>query len=186
MERRFKMSQKNQRYLCYTFIGESASTVDYELMADALAVQIGYAASLTGDLPEVHKDLLYLLEMVYHLNGSVRGKLAIHEEDLHRLNEMYDLYTDSVKDVREKTGLFALPQGSTAACALHDCRNRALQTVRALHKLSLEKEIPKILFDYANLLGNLFFLMALYVNKKLNVDEIPYISKSYKIKGMTK
>lgn len=177
------MGEKNRQYLCYTFIREAKSTVDFEIKADALAVQIGYAASLTKEIVTVHEDLLYLLEMVYHLNGSVRGKLAIHDEDLRRLDDMYDFYMAKIKDVKEKAGLFVLPQGSTAACVIHGCRNHALQTVRALHKISLEKDVPEILFNYANLLGNLFFAMAMYVNKELKVEEIPYVSKSYKIKG---
>lgn len=180
------MDNNDQRYLCYTFIREYSSTVDFEIKADALAVRIGYAASLTESIPHVHEDLIYLLEMVYHLNGSARGKLAIHEEDLNRLAEMYNFYQEKVKAVRERAGLFVLPQGSTAACAIHICRNEAQQAVRALHKVSLEKDIPKVLFDYANLLANLFLPMALYVNKELGVEEIPFFSKSYKLRGMKK
>lgn len=180
------MGIKDQRYLCYTFIRESSSTVDFEIKADALAVKIGYAASLTESILRVHKDLIYLLEMVYHLNGSARGKLAIREEDLDRLVQMYDYYQEKVKAVRQRVGMFVLPQGSTAACAIHLCRNEAQQTVRALHKVSLERDIPKILFDYVNLLANLLFAMATFVNKEKGVEEIPFVSKSYKLKGMKK
>ncbi|CAH0209296.1 hypothetical protein SRABI133_02117 [Peribacillus simplex] len=117
--------------------------------------------------------------MAYHLNGSVRGKLAITSDDLDRLSAIYDRYVAEVKDRIET---FVLPQGSTAACTLHTCRSEAKKSVRALHKVSLEKEIPGILFDYAHLLANVLFVMAVYVNKQQGIEEIPFISKSYPTK----
>lgn len=117
--------------------------------------------------------------MAYHLNGSVRGKLAITGDDLDRLSAIYDRYVAEVKDRIET---FVLPQGSTAACTLHTCRSEAKKSVRALHKVSLEKEIPGILFDYAHLLANVLFVMAVYVNKQQGIEEIPFISKSYPTK----
>ena len=67
---------------------------------------------------------MYLLEMVYHLNGSVRGKLAIHDEDLRRLDDMYDFYMAKIKDVKEKAGLFGA--ASRFDCSL--CHSRMPQS----------------------------------------------------------
>lgn len=170
------MKKKDSRYLCYPFMRESASTVDFEIRTDSLTTRIGQAASQTKDIPVIHEDLMYLLPMAYHLNGSARGKLAISEEDLERLSQMYDFYTAEVED---RITTFLLPYGTEAACTLHVCRSEAKKSVRALHKVSLEKEIPEILFDYAHLLANVFFVMAVYVNKHQGVEEIPFTSKSY-------
>lgn len=156
---------------------ESASMVDFEIQTDSLTTQVGKAASLTKDIQDVYDHLMYLLPMVYHLNGSVRGKLAINEEDLKQLSTIYDYYVSKVED-RIKT--FVLPQGCKAATSLHVCRSEAKKSVRALHKVSLEKEVPDILFDYTHLLANVFFVMAVYVNKQKGIDEIPFTSKSYK------
>ncbi|MFD1707647.1 hypothetical protein ACFSCZ_13025 [Siminovitchia sediminis] len=158
---------------------ESASTVDFEIRTDSLTTRIGLAASLTEDIEEVHEDLMYLLPMVYHLNGSVRGKLAISEEDVNRLSDMYDFYVAEVKDEIEK---FVLPQGKTAACVLHTCRSEAKKSVRALHQVSLEQEVPKILFDYTHLLANVLFVMAVYVNKCYGIKEIEFVSQSYPVR----
>ncbi|WP_339160840.1 hypothetical protein [Siminovitchia sp. FSL W7-1587] len=175
--------KKDLRYLCYPYMRESASTVDFEIRTDSLTTRIGQAASLTKEIPVVHEDLMYLLPMVYHLNGSVRGKMAITEEDVNRLSKMYDFYVAEVKDRIDR---FVLPQGTTAACVLHVCRSEAKKSVRALHKVSLEKEVPKRLFDYTHLLANVLFVMAVYVNKINGVEEIPFISKSYPVKRMKK
>lgn len=173
------MKGKDKRFLCYPYMHESGSTVDFEIRTDSLTTRIGQAASLTTDIPVVHRDLMELLPMAYHLNGSVRGKLAITYEDLERLSRMYDFY---VAEVKEQIDSFLLPQGSTAACVLHVCRSEAKKSVRALHKLSVERDVPDILFDYAHLLANVLFVMAVYVNKQHGVEEIPFVSKSYHVK----
>ncbi|WP_042357411.1 hypothetical protein [Bacillus rubiinfantis] len=170
------MTKKDFRFLCYPFMRESVSTVDFEIRTDSLTTKIGLAASLTKEIPVVYKDLMNLLPLAYHLNGSVRGKLAIDEEDVRYVSELYDFYAAEVGDRIDR---FVLPQGTTAACVLHTCRSEAKKSVRALHKVSLEKEVPNILFDFTHLLANLLFLMAVYVNKLNDVEEVPFISKSY-------
>ncbi|KAB2332457.1 hypothetical protein [Bacillus mesophilum] len=173
------MERKDNRFLCYPFMREAASTVDYEIRTDSLTTRIGEAASLTEDIPKVHQDLMGLLPMAYHLNGSVRGKLAIAEEDLQALSSLYDEYAEEVK---EEIKTFLLPQGTQAACVLHVCRSEAKKSVRALHKVSLERNVPEILFDYTHLLANVLFVMAVYVNKMNGVQEIKFTSKSYKVR----
>ena len=65
---------------------------------------------------------MLILPMAYHVNGSVRGKLAVTEEDLSWLSERYDFY---VRHVKEEIQSFVLPQGTEAAAALHLCRSEA-------------------------------------------------------------
>ena len=170
------MVKKDMRFLCYPYMRESSCMVDFEIRTDSLAARIGLAASLTQSYSEVYADLMHLVKMAYHLNGSVRGQLAITEEDLKWLSEIYDFYVGHVED---RIQGFVLPHGCQAAAVLHTCRSEAKKSVRALHKVSLEKEVPEILFDYANLLANVLFAMAVYINKKNGIEEIPFISKSY-------
>ena len=40
------MVKKDLRYLCYPFMRESASTVDFEIRTDSLTTRIGQAAFL--------------------------------------------------------------------------------------------------------------------------------------------
>lgn len=175
--------KKDMRYLCYPFMRESASTVDFEIRTDSLTTRIGEALALTKEVAAVQRDLQLLQPVAYHLNGSVRGKLAVQKEDLIALSSMYDYYVNSTRD---KIGNFVLPQGTQGACVLHVCRSEAKKSVRALHKVSLEREVPEILFDYANLLANVLFTMAVYVNQHHGVEEIPFVSKSYPTKPKKK
>src|SRR5690606_4218197 len=97
--------KKDMRYLCYPFMRESASTVDFEIRTDSLTTRIGEAIAV-NDVPQIIDDLRCLQPMVYHLNGSVRGKLAITEQDLAELSDLYDRY---VAEVKEEIGQFVLP-----------------------------------------------------------------------------
>lgn len=168
--------KKDMRYLCYPFMREAASTVDFEIRTDSLTTRIGEALSLTKDITVVQRDLQILQPKVYHLNGSVRGKIAIQEDDLNELSNMYDYYVNCTKD---KIGNFVLPQGTHAACVLHVCRSEAKKSVRALHIVSLERDVPEILFNYTHLLANVLFTMAVYINQYHGIEEIPFVSKSY-------
>ncbi len=165
---------------------EQGSLVDFEIRTDSLTTRIGAVLPAIRDVEEcriVYEDLQAIQPNAYHVNGSVRGKLAISEGDLQWLSERYDFYVDQVGDVIQQ---FVLPQGCEAGALLHICRSEAKKSYRALHKVSEEREVPEILFDYLGLLANVFFVMAVYTNRKQGVDEISFVSKSYPIKKKRK
>jgi len=173
--------KKDARYSCYPFMREKASTVDFEIRTDSLTTHLGVALAIVKkeDVQVVADDLLQILPMAYHVNGSVRGKLAVTDEDLFWLSERYDFY---VSHVKEEIQNFVLPQGTEAAAALHLCRSEAKKSYRTLHKVSEEREVPTILFDYLGLLANVCFVMAVYTNQQAGIAEIPFMSKSYPMK----
>lgn len=173
--------KKDARYSCYPFMREKVATVDFEIRTDCLTTHVGVAlAAVKKEAVEVVKgDLLEILPMAYHVNGSVRGKLAVTDEDLASLSNRYDFY---VSHVKEEIQSFVLPQGTEAAAALHLCRSEAKKSYRALHKVSEEREVPEILFNYLGLLANVFFVMAVYMNQQAGIAEIPFVSKSYPMK----
>lgn len=176
-----KDMKKDMRYLCYPYLRESGTTVDFEVRTDSLASHIGLAASFVTQLESVHQDLIYLGHMAYNLNGSIRGKQAINQPELEELSNMYDIYAERIGGIPTQ---FYLPQGCTAASYLHLARSEAKKTVRILHKVSLEREVPKELLDYAHLLANLLFLIAVYVNQEMGVPEIVHVSRCYDVKKM--
>ncbi len=165
---------------------ERQSLVDYEIRTDSLTTRVGAVLpDLQGDgaCKMVYEDLKVIQPLCYHLNGSVRGKLAISEEDLQALSDRYDYYVEQVGDVIQQ---FLLPQGCQAAALLHICRSEAKKSYRALHKVSEEREVPEILFDFLGLLANVFFVMAVYTNIQNGVEGIPFESKSYPTKKKRK
>lgn len=171
--------KKDARYSCYPFMREKISLVDYEIRTDSLTTRIGSALAIVEN-EIVKADLHFILPLAYHMNGSVRGKLAITEEDLSWLSARYDFY---VSHVKESIQHFVLPCGGEEAVRLHICRSEAKKSYRALHKVSEEREVPEILFDFIGLLANVFFVMAVYCNQVSGIEEIPFISKSYPIKN---
>lgn len=158
---------------------EKISLVDYEIRTDSLTTRIGAVLpTLVKDDKGtiVLEDLQIIQPLAYHVNGSVRGKLAITSDDLKWLSGRYDFYVSHVEDVIQQ---FLLPGGIESAARLHICRSEAKKSYRALHKVSEERDVPEILFDFLGLLANVLFVMAVYMNKQHSYNEIPFISKSY-------
>ncbi|MGX8249705.1 hypothetical protein, partial [Escherichia coli] len=87
-----------KRELCYPFIFETQFQCDYEIATDELCCQVG---AVLAHLPaeeetrEMVADLGALQRLIYNLNGSVRGKLGIFEEDLAWLKTRYDHYNEA-------------------------------------------------------------------------------------------
>jgi cob(I)alamin adenosyltransferase len=172
--------KKDWRYSSYPFMREKSCLVDYEIRTDSLTTRIGAVFPLLTEKEQaVIDDLRIIQPLCYHVNGSVRGKMAITEADLQWLSDRYDFY---VEKTGEKVKQFVLPQGSNAACALHVVRSEAKKSYRALHKVSEERKVPDILFDFLGLLANVCFVMAVYVNQVNGIQEIPFESKSYGVK----
>ena len=172
--------KKDWRYSSYPFMREKSCLVDYEIRTDSLTTSIGAVFPLLTEEEQIVKnDLCMIQPLCYHANGSVRGKLAIMEDDLKWLSRRYDFY---VEQTGEKTKQFVLPGGKEAACALHSARSEAKKSYRALHKVSEERDVPEILFSFLGLLANVLFAMAVYINQVNGISEIPFESKSYPLK----
>jgi cob(I)alamin adenosyltransferase len=166
------------RELCYPFIFETKSTCDYEILTDELCCQVGQVlAQLPAEFQEVREDLQALQTLIYHLNGSVRGKNGIFEENIEWLKERYD---DYLQASGERVNGFVLPQGPQPVPALHLCRCHAKKIVRMLVRLDeagirFEPTLPR----FANVLANFFFVLTVYLKARLNIDEKPYVSINY-------
>ena len=173
------MKKNDWRYKSYPFMREKSCLVDYEIRTDSMTTQIGHAIAVlekeegAGEIVRILRDIQPL---AYHVNGSVRGRLAITQEDLAWLDGVYD---DFVERGGEAIKQFVLPQGSQGATALHICRSEAKKSYRELHKVSEEREVPDILFQFLGLLANVFFVLAVEINKLQNIEEIIFTSKSY-------
>lgn len=178
MERRFMTKTTSKaRYSCYPFMREKSCLVDYEIRTDSLTTRIGEAlASLRIEKQCEEIAILERLQpLAYHLNGSVRGRMAITEQDLAWLDDIYDRYITRRDDWKN----FYLPQGTQGAALLHVCRSEAKKSYRALHKVSQERPVDELLFSFLGLLANVFFVLAVAVNQNQGIEEIVFHSKSY-------
>ena len=87
--------------LCYPFIHDQGYLCDFEVITDEICNQIGMClALLDGDHADLAADLAHL-NLWWHVNGSVRGKLAIAEEDMDWLHHRYDHYREEIDGMRQ-------------------------------------------------------------------------------------
>jgi cob(I)alamin adenosyltransferase len=163
---------------CYPFIYETSSLCDFEVVTDELCGHIGAAFSLLpDDMPDIAADLDRVQPLAFHVNGSIRGQLAIEEADLAWLQQRLVHYR---QEVDERLRSFVLPRGTPPIPQLHMARSAAKKAIRLMVRLEQEgREIPMVLPRMCNLMCNFFFTLTLVINKRRGLDETPFVSKSY-------
>ena len=163
---------------CYPFIYETSSLCDFEVITDELCGHIGAAFSLLPDgMPDIAADLDRIQPLAFHVNGSIRGHLAIEEADLVWLQQRLSHYQE---EVDERLRSFVLPRGTPPVPQLHMARSAAKKAIRLMVRIEQEgREIPMVLPRMCNLMCNFFFTLTLVINKRRGIDEIPFASKSY-------
>lgn len=160
--------------ISYPFLNEDSKVVDHELLTDKLSATLGHILSQNTPL---EKETCWLLERVLHLNGSLRGKMAISDTDIKEGLLMYHVLKDRNKG---RVINFVYPTGSSVATLYHNARCEAKLVTRNLYLIENSGVIvPQILIDFSNLTANLLFAFAIETNRLENIDEIEFISKSY-------
>lgn len=162
----------DQRCCAYSFLKEVSRQCDYEIATDELASLTAQAIHTS----QQKEELIQLAQLLYHANGSIRGKLAIFDEDVNWLNELYERLIEENGQLHS----FVVPAGCLGACALHVLRSKTKAVVRLAYAIKREeKPVASVLLDFLNLLSNVFFQMALKENRLEQVEEIPFVSRSY-------
>lgn len=170
---------KNFDEVCYPFIQETSALCDFEVITDELCGIIGAVlAYLPQDMPDIAADLEQLQPLAFHVNGSIRGRLAIEEGDIAWLQSRLTHYQ---QEVSEQLKGFVLPRGQAPVVQLHQARSAAKKAIRAMVRVDQEgKTVDLVLPRLCNLMCNFFFTLCLVINKRRNVSETPFISKSYR------
>lgn len=182
---RLKLSS-NIDEVCYPFMYEKSLKCDFEILTDELCRRIGgILAAMPEEFPELIAELETLQPMIYHLNGSIRGKCALSEEDLVWLRDCYvrhrDLCADSISG-------FVLPRGASPVPQLNVASSAAKRAIRLMVRIHDEEEveIPDVLHRFANVLCNYLFMLTVVVNRARGLKEIPFISESYRVRKSRK
>lgn len=175
----FKPS-KDLDELCYPFIHENSPLCDYEVLTDELCTLLGMACSAMPDqMADIAKDLAVLQPLAFHANGSVRGRLALTEADLHAVKSCLHHYK---AEVAERVQGFVLPRGTSPVNELHQARSVSKKAIRALVRLDAAgTSVPEILPRFLNLCCNLCFVLTQVVNQRRGVAEPAFVSKSYTV-----
>ena len=115
--------------------------------------------------------------LAFHVNGSIRGRLAVEEADIAWLQSRQDHYR---REVAECIRGFVLPRGEMPVPHLHLARSAAKKAIRAMVRVDQEgKDVPSELPRLCNLMCNFFFTLTLVINQRRGHAETPFISKSY-------
>lgn len=170
---------KNWDEVCYPFMHETSCLCDFEVVTDEWCTLIGMALSATSaDFADIAADLDRIQPLAFHVNGSIRGKLAIEEADVQFVLERIGHYRQILG---ERAHAFLLPRGAAPVPQLHQARSAAKKALRAMVRVEQEgRAVPDVLPRICNALCNLFFLMTLVVNARRGMQEVPFVSKSYK------
>lgn len=159
-------------FIAYPFLNDKNRMVDHEILTDKLSSNLGHIISMGTPL---EKETWWLMDTVLHLNGSLRGKMAISLDDLRDGQTIYHVLKE-----RNNVAGFIYPVGTKLATQYHIARCEAKIVTRNLYLIRQSGIIvPDILLDISNLIANMLFVMSLETNRLEGFEEIAFESKSY-------
>ena len=116
--------------MCYPFMYEASCKCDFEILTDDLCRQVGGILSeLTPEVELLREELERLQPMIYHLNGSVRGKCAVTEDDHQWLLERYRFHKAATADCLNG---FVLPRGASPVPQLNRASSDSKKVMRLM------------------------------------------------------
>lgn len=163
-------------YEAYPFLSDDSADLrcDFELLTDEMASMTGLLRTQVAD-KVIRTELLWVCELIYHINPTLRTRLTVTGEEAARL-------AAAVERLQAETSIhgFVLPQGCEAACTAHLLRVKGKCLVRLLYRhMRQGHEVPNLLVDICNLLSGYFFLLALKLNALTDTSEVVYVSRNY-------
>lgn len=164
--------------LCYPFIHEASWLCDFEVATDELCSHVGLIlALLPAGLEDIAADLDRLQPLAFHLNGSIRGRLAVDEADIQWLHGRLACYK---AEIGPQARGFILPRGPLPVPQLHLARSAAKKAIRLMVRVEQEGiPVPERLPRLCNLMCNFFFVLTRVVNRRMGVEETPFESRNY-------
>ena len=167
--------EKSMDFISYPFLHEKERIVDHEVLTDELASYLGLILAMGTSL---HAETEWLMDKVLHLNGSVRGMVAITPADTKWLLQDYRRLKE--QNLMRLDG-FVYPTGHVIACHYHVARGMAKRVTRNLHLIrhSVPQSLDELI-DFSELMTNYLFVCALEINRLNHIDEVRFHSKSYK------
>jgi ATP:cob(I)alamin adenosyltransferase len=152
------------QYEAYPFLSEHPEDYrcDFEIFTDEIASMTGFLRALVTD-KALQDELLFVCELIYHINPSLRVGTKVTEDELVKVEAMAQRLQS---ETSHRCKQFVLPQGSESGTLSHVLRAKCKTLVRLLYRHSYQgHQVDSILFDFTNLLSSYFFFLALKLNE---------------------
>ncbi|NND86295.1 MAG: cob(I)yrinic acid a,c-diamide adenosyltransferase [Nitrosopumilus sp.] len=158
----FRISKSHPRIISYGTIDEANA-----------ALGIVLTNSLDDDihtlLTEIQNELFLLGADLSNPNlNDTKNRVSL--EMIERLEKYIDKFESELSPLTN----FILPGGELAAAQLHYARTVVRRAESQTVLLSEKDEINSNCIKYLNRLSDLFFVMGRLINKRKNVDDIPW------------
>ena len=145
---------------------------------DELNCHLGMLADLATEdcqaiLREIQSDLFHLGSLLAS-SGTPDPAWGIKEigaAEVKRLEQQMDDWNEALPEMRN----FILPGGHPAVSQSHICRTVCRRAERRLISFAGEGGIQEGLIEYLNRLSDFFFVLARWLSKKNNAEEISWI-----------
>ncbi|MBK9759566.1 MAG: cob(I)yrinic acid a,c-diamide adenosyltransferase [Flavobacteriales bacterium] len=145
---------------------------------DELNSHLGMLRDLAG---AAQKDLLITIQENLFSIGSRLASASELEADKFKVPHleeadisMLEAAMDSMdKDLPEMRN-FILPGGHPAVSQAHICRTICRRAERLVVRIAEQEQLPESIIRYLNRLSDLLFVLARWLSKQANAEEIPW------------
>jgi len=158
----FRMAKSHPRIISY-------GTVDEANAALGIVLSNSLDDDITKILTDTQNDLFLVGADLSNLNlNDVKNRVTLDMvEKLEQHIDKFELELSPLKN-------FILPGGDIAAAQLHYVRTVVRRAETQVVQLSEKDEINSNCIKYLNRLSDLFFVMGRIINKRKDIDDIPW------------
>lgn len=142
---------------------------------DELNSWVGHIASLFPS-PDVKQFLQVIQSDLFTIGSTLagwKGDLSVLEPRIKEMETRIDMMEKDLPPIRN----FILPGGALFGARTHIVRSICRRVERQTVALSQKQSIDPVIMKYLNRLSDLFFLLARFINKQENVEEIVWSGK---------
>lgn len=143
---------------------------------DELNSWVGHIAALFPS-PDVKQFLQAIQSDLFTIGSTMagwkNGDFAGLDGRVKEMEARIDAMEEGLPPIRN----FVLPGGSELASHAHITRSICRRVERQTVALSQKQDMDKCIIKYLNRLSDLFFMLARFINKKENVEEVVWSGK---------
>ena len=127
-------------------------------------------SKILRELDKIQGDLFVIGAELATISNDNKIANRIKKKDVKRLENIIDSCSEELEPLKN----FILPGGSSIAAIFHICRTVCRRAERNIVDLSEEDEVNEEIITYLNRLSDLFFILARYSNKILDVEDVKW------------